>query len=73
MLLADLNMIRPFPRLLSGWTPLARTPTYPSPRPRVQLDHVLGHGALPPVLRVETPALHVSDHRALLVQLAPRL
>lgn len=67
VLLGDLNMPPPFPRGLTGWTPLARTPTYPTWDPRVQLDHVLGSGELPPVTRVESPALAVSDHRALLV------
>jgi endonuclease/exonuclease/phosphatase (EEP) superfamily protein YafD len=35
--------------------------------PRIQLDHVLGKGALPPVSGMESPALALSDHRALLV------
>ena len=69
VLLGDLNMPPPFPRSLTGWTALARTPTYPAWEPRVQLDHVLGSGALPPVRRVESPELAVSDHRALLVEL----
>ncbi|MDP9434276.1 MAG: endonuclease/exonuclease/phosphatase family protein [Actinomycetota bacterium] len=69
VLLADLNMPPPFPRLLTGWRVLARAATYPSPRPRVQLDHVLASGSLPDVRAVHTPALPVSDHRALLVEL----
>ena len=71
VLLGDLNMPPPFPRGLTGWTPLARTPTYPVWEPRIQLDHVLGRGALPPVTGVESPALALSDHRALLVALGP--
>jgi endonuclease/exonuclease/phosphatase family metal-dependent hydrolase len=70
VLLGDLNMPPPFPRALTGWTVLARTRTYPAWEPKVQLDHVLGSGALPPVTRVECPRLAVSDHRALLVELA---
>ena len=70
VLLGDLNMPPPFPRVLSRWRPLARTPTYPAWDPKVQLDHVLGSGDLPPVRAVETPELPVSDHRALLVELA---
>lgn len=70
VLLGDLNMPGRLPGLLTGWQPLARTATYPTWRPRVQLDHVLGDGRLPPVTRVETPALPVSDHRALVVTLA---
>jgi endonuclease/exonuclease/phosphatase family metal-dependent hydrolase len=69
VLLGDLNLPGPLPRLLTGWRSLARTPTYPAPEPRVQLDHVLASGDLPPVTAVQTLHLPVSDHRALLVQL----
>jgi endonuclease/exonuclease/phosphatase family metal-dependent hydrolase len=72
VLLGDLNMPGHFPRWLTGWTSLARTPTYPAWEPRVQLDHVLGNGDLPPVQAVETPELPLSDHRALLVELGGR-
>ena len=70
LLLGDLNMPRPVPQLLTRWRPLARTPTYPSWEPRIQLDHVLASGDAPLVAAVEAPRLAVSDHRALLVQLA---
>ena len=69
VLLGDLNMPPPFPGLLTRWRVLARTPTYPAWEPRVQLDHVLASGDLPPVASVEAPELAVSDHRALLVSL----
>ena len=69
VLLGDLNLPGPLPRLLTRWRSLARTPTYPGPEPRVQLDHVLASGELPPVTAVEAVPLPVSDHRALLVQL----
>ncbi len=69
VLLADLNMPPPFPRLLTGWTVLAKAPTYPSTGARVQLDHVLGSGTLPPVRAVSTPSLPLSDHCALAVDL----
>jgi endonuclease/exonuclease/phosphatase family metal-dependent hydrolase len=69
VLLGDLNMPGPVPRWLTGWSALARTPTYPAWEPRVQLDHVLGSGALPGVRAVGTPELPLSDHRALLVEL----
>jgi endonuclease/exonuclease/phosphatase family metal-dependent hydrolase len=70
VLLGDLNMPRPLPQLLTGWRSLARVATFPAPEPRVQLDHVLGSGSVPPVVAVEAPELDVSDHRALLVELA---
>ena len=69
VLLGDLNMPGPLPRLLTGWAPLARTATYPTTGPRIQLDHVLGSGPLPRVTSVESPALALSDHRPLLVEL----
>ena len=69
VLLGDFNLPGPLPRLLTRWRALARTPTYPSPEPRVQLDHVLASGDLPPVTAVEALPLPVSDHRALVVQL----
>lgn len=70
VLLGDLNM-PPLPAAaLSRWQVLGRRPTYPTPEPRVQLDHVLGHGDLPPVLSVAAPELPVSDHRPLVVELS---
>ena len=69
-LLGDLNMPPPFPRALSGWRSLAKAATYPSWDPRLQLDHVLAHGDVPVVNAVESPQLAISDHRALLVELA---
>ena len=68
-LLGDLNLPPVAVAAASRWQVLGRRPTYPAPEPRVQLDHVLGGGTVPPVHRVETPALDVSDHRALVVEL----
>ena len=70
LLLGDLNLPALPVRAASGWQVLARLPTYPAPRPRVQLDHVLGSGPLPRVRSAETPVLPVSDHRPLVVELA---
>lgn len=69
ILLGDLNMPPPFPRVLSGWRTLAKAATYPATDPKIQLDHVLGSGDLPPVRAVESPELVLSDHRALLIEL----
>ncbi len=70
VLLGDLNMPPPVPRLLSRWQVLARTATYPAWDPKIQLDHALGSGDLPRVTAVEAPRLAVSDHCGLLVELA---
>jgi endonuclease/exonuclease/phosphatase family metal-dependent hydrolase len=41
LLIGDLNLPGRLPARISGLTPLVSAPTYPSPQPRVQLDHVL--------------------------------
>jgi endonuclease/exonuclease/phosphatase family metal-dependent hydrolase len=73
ILLGDLNLPGAVVRAVSRWRTLARVPTFPAPAPRVQLDHVLVDGRLPPVRQVCTPAVPVSDHRPLVVDLADRL
>jgi endonuclease/exonuclease/phosphatase family metal-dependent hydrolase len=73
VLLGDLNLPGRLPRWLTRWRPLATAPTYPAWQPRVQLDHVLGSGRLPAVTSVETPELALSDHRALVVEMAAHL
>ncbi len=70
VLLGDLNLPGPVPRLVSGWRSLGRVATFPADRPSVQLDHALGHGAVPEVTAVQARRLPVSDHRALLVDLS---
>ncbi len=69
VLAGDLNLPGSLPRILSGWRQLARSATYPAGQPRVQIDHVLGHGHLPPVTDTHTVATPVSDHLALVVRL----
>lgn len=70
LLLGDLNLPGPLPRLLSRWQGLSQARTYPADKPSVQIDHVLGHGTLPAVLGVETRQLGLSDHRAVVVELS---
>jgi len=71
VLLGDLNLPGALPRWLTGWRALATLPTYPADEPKVQLDHVLEHGTgLPAVLAAQAPPMPLSDHRALLVDLA---
>jgi endonuclease/exonuclease/phosphatase family metal-dependent hydrolase len=69
LLLGDLNIPGRLVGAASGWDVLARTPTYPSPDPTVQLDHVLGDGPLPQVVGSQARRMAVSDHRALVVDL----
>jgi endonuclease/exonuclease/phosphatase family metal-dependent hydrolase len=72
VLLGDLNLPAGLARAFSGWRSLARTPTYPSPSPRAQLDHILAdpHGAerLGRVIQVRAPQAAISDHRPLVVR-----
>jgi endonuclease/exonuclease/phosphatase family metal-dependent hydrolase len=70
ILLGDLNLPGALPRWLTGWTPLAVAPTFPTQDPRVQLDHILAHGpGLPAVASAGAREMPLSDHRALLVDL----
>ena len=71
LLLGDLNLPGRVPALASRWRQLARTPTYPSWRPRVQWDHALGSGLAGLVRSATAQAVTapVSDHCALRVVL----
>ena len=75
ILLGDLNLPAAPVRAFTGWRTLARRPTYPSPAPRAQLDHILadphGAGRLGAVVQIRTPAVGISDHRPLVVHLNP--
>jgi endonuclease/exonuclease/phosphatase family metal-dependent hydrolase len=73
LLLADLNLPGGLASAFSGWRRLGQRPTYPSPAPRLQFDHILldprGGAAVPPVVAVTTPVVPISDHRPLIVEL----
>jgi endonuclease/exonuclease/phosphatase family metal-dependent hydrolase len=73
VLLGDLNLPGGPVRAFTGWRTLARLPTYPSPSPRAQLDHILadprGAERLGRVVQVRSPHAAVSDHRPLVVHL----
>jgi endonuclease/exonuclease/phosphatase family metal-dependent hydrolase len=68
LLIGDLNLPGALPRLATGWTQLARVPTYPSWNPRVQFDHVLADRPMT-VTAARALPLQVSDHCALVVDL----
>jgi len=67
VLMGDLNMTPPTPSSVTGWRPLASGSTFPVDAPDRQLDHVLLRGSLAPVTATSAPALPLSDHRALTV------
>lgn len=66
----DLNMPAPLAGLVSRWRPMASARTFPASRPAMQIDHILGHGDLPAVNAVSTRTTALSDHLALMVDLA---
>lgn len=71
VLLGDFNLPGTLPALLTGWHQVARTPTYPVTRPRVQFDHVMADGWTAQSLAAATAstrsvALPISDHAALI-------
>ncbi|MCY7373325.1 MAG: endonuclease/exonuclease/phosphatase family protein [Spirochaetaceae bacterium] len=70
LLIGDFNLPGALPRLSTRWAQPARVRTYPSWRPRVQLDHILIDG-LPAgaVTGARAVLTAVSDHCALVVDL----
>ena len=69
VLMGDLNMTPPTPATVTGWRSLAAHPTFPIDGADRQLDHVLLRGSLGPVTATSAPALPLSDHRALVVDI----
>ena len=67
--MGDLNLTPPTPEKVTGWQSLAAGPTFPVEEPDRQLDHVLLRGSFAPVTAVSAPALPLSDHRALTVDI----
>ncbi len=69
VLMGDLNLPGALVSRITGARLLARVSTYPLPRPRLQVDHVLGDGALPPVVGAFASRPPLSDHAAVVVDL----
>jgi len=72
VVLGDFNLPGRLPARITGWTPLLRQATYPSMKPRVQLDHVLVDGMSARQLAsaaAQVRILPVSDHAAVTVDL----
>jgi endonuclease/exonuclease/phosphatase family metal-dependent hydrolase len=70
VLMGDLNMPAPKPMGITGYRSLAEAATFPAHAPRRQIDYVLARGALPRVTGHRAEATAISDHRALIVDLA---
>jgi endonuclease/exonuclease/phosphatase family metal-dependent hydrolase len=69
VLMGDLNLTPPTPSRWSGLRPLGEAPTFPADIPDRQLDHILTDGRLR-ADRCSAPRLPISDHRALVVDIA---
>jgi endonuclease/exonuclease/phosphatase family metal-dependent hydrolase len=70
LLMGDLNMVHPRPAQITGYRSLATHPTFPAEEPDRQLDYILLRGELGRVIASSAPLLPVSDHRALVVEVA---
>lgn len=70
LLVGDLNMGLIRAQAITGMLPLVDRATFPADEPREQLDHVLARGRVGRVTGVDVPELPLSDHRALVVDLA---
>lgn len=70
LLVGDFNLPGALPRMVTRWSQLAQAATYPSWKPRVQFDHVLGDGITEAAVHdVQVLRLPISDHCALVVDL----
>lgn len=69
VLVGDLNMEPPAVHRITGMRPLVSQPTFPADAPTEQIDHVLTRDDLA-VSHAEARQLPMSDHRALVVDLA---
>jgi endonuclease/exonuclease/phosphatase family metal-dependent hydrolase len=70
ILMGDFNMADSRPGRVTGYRPLATHFTFPVDQPDRQLDHILIRGRLGEVTASSAPALPLSDHRALIVELS---
>lgn len=69
-ILGDFNLVGDQPARLTGLRPLVRAATFPVAAPVRQLDHVLADPGLHAVGAGEALDLGLSDHRALVVEVA---
>ena len=73
VVLGDFNTPGGVPGLVTGWDHVARVPTYPVRRPRIQFDHIMADGWTEEALgearqTARAVPLPVSDHCALVAE-----
>jgi endonuclease/exonuclease/phosphatase family metal-dependent hydrolase len=70
VLMGDLNMTPPTPQRWTRLRPLATARTFPVDAPEHQLDHILTDDIRLTAAATSTPALPISDHRPLVVDVS---
>ncbi|MCZ2264376.1 endonuclease, partial [Isoptericola sp. QY 916] len=65
-----LNTRGDLPARRTGWRELVHVPTYPRTRPWLRIDHVLADGPVTAAAAARAVDLGVSDHRAVVVDVA---
>ena len=70
VLMGDLNTSPPKPERWTGLRPLARALTFPVDTPDRQLDHILTDDAQLVADMCSAPALSISDHRPLIIDVS---
>lgn len=70
VLMGDLNISGAVAARVTGYRPLAQGLTFPGPAPRAQIDHILLRGRLGGEVSGAARELALSDHRALIADIA---
>ena len=70
IVMGDLNLDAPRPAAITGLRSLAAHPTFPLDEPSRQLDHILARGDVGTVVSSHATRFSLSDHLALVVDLA---
>lgn len=71
LILGDLNMPSGVVRRATRWTSIVRAPTFPSPDPKIQFDHLLTDDSKMRPSSTEIVHLAFSDHRAVVADFDP--
>lgn len=74
LIIGDFNLPGQISARVTGWDSLAKLPTYPTFKPRIQFDHMLAQGLRAESVKLakasaHTLALEISDHCALVVEI----
>ena len=75
LIIGDFNLPGQISARVTGWDSLAKLPTYPNFKPRIQFDHMLARGFSDESVKLakasaHTLALEISDHCALVVEIS---